>query len=367
MKLGILGTRGIPNHYGGFEQFAEYLATGMVLRGHEVWVYNSHLHPYKEKVYKGANIIHRFDAEHRMGTAGQFIYDLNCILDARKRKFDILLQLGYTSSSIWAKLLPHKPTLTVTNMDGLEWKRSKYSRKVQTFLEYAESWAVNSSDHLVADSIGIQDYLKLKYEADSTYIAYGAELPQHFDRAVCDTYNVEPERYDMLIARMEPENNIEIILNGVAESKDDTPFLVVGGLTTTFGQQMREQFSDEPRIRFLGAIYDTPRLDQLRHFSRIYFHGHSVGGTNPSLLEAMASGAFICAHKNDFNRYILGDNAVYFMTYEDVAVHRETFKADSSTLGQMKAANRDKIARDFTHEKIISQYESLFLSLLNKT
>src|SRR5690606_21575776 len=101
LKLGILGTRGIPNRYGGFEQCAQFLAEGLVNRGHRVWVYNSHNHEYRQKTWKGVDIIHRFDPEYQIGTAGQFLYDWSCIEDARKRDFDILLHLGYTSNSIW--------------------------------------------------------------------------------------------------------------------------------------------------------------------------------------------------------------------------------------------------------------------------
>src|SRR5689334_4059993 len=135
MKIAIIGTRGIPNRYGGFEQITEFLSEGLVKQNHSVYVYNSHTHPYQEKTWKGVHIIHCYDPEHRLGTAGQFIYDLNCILDARKRDFDILLFLGYTSSSVWQIFFPRK-SIIVSNMDGLEWKRSKYSRPVQRFLMY---------------------------------------------------------------------------------------------------------------------------------------------------------------------------------------------------------------------------------------
>ena len=124
MKIAIIGTRGIPNHYGGFEQCAQYLALGLVKRGFEVIVYNSHDHPYQEKEWNGVQIVHCYDPEDKLGTVGQFIYDLICILDIRKRKCDVILQLGYTSSSVWGWLLPKKVVVT-TNMDGLEWKRTK--------------------------------------------------------------------------------------------------------------------------------------------------------------------------------------------------------------------------------------------------
>ena len=129
MKIAILGTRGIPNNYGGFEQFAEYLSVGLVDKGHNVFVYNSHNHIFKESIYKGVNIIHCFDPEYLIGTSGQFLYDLNCIINCRKSNFDIILQLGYTSSSIWNGIMPKNSSL-VTNMDGIEWKRSKFSNKV---------------------------------------------------------------------------------------------------------------------------------------------------------------------------------------------------------------------------------------------
>src|SRR4030095_13620718 len=130
MRIAILGSRGIPNQYGGFEQFASHAAPALANKGHEVYAYNSSTHPYKEKTWNNVNIIHCFDPEEKIGTAGQFIYDFNCILDSRKRNYDVILQLGYTSNSIWSFLYPQKPVL-VTNMDGMEWKRSKYSGKVQ--------------------------------------------------------------------------------------------------------------------------------------------------------------------------------------------------------------------------------------------
>src|SRR5580698_626056 len=127
MRIAILGTRGIPNQYGGFERLAEQLSCRLAEKGNEVFVYNSHNHFYKQKKWNDVNIIHCYDPEYISGTCGQFIYDLNCILDARKKKFDVLLILGYTSSSVWHKLLPANSTI-IYNMDGLEWKRAKYSK-----------------------------------------------------------------------------------------------------------------------------------------------------------------------------------------------------------------------------------------------
>ncbi len=319
MNIAIIGTRGIPNDYGGFEQFAEHLAVGIAEMGNQVTVYNSHKHPYQVKVYKGVNIVHCFDPEFLIGTAGQFIYDLNCILDTRKKGFDVILQLGYTSSSVWAGFLPRKGTRIITNMDGLEWKRTKYSSPVQKFLCYAEELAVKHSDFLIADSIGIQEYIKEKYQKNSTYIPYGAEPFDQPNQSIINKYNLVHYEYNMLIARLEPENSIEIILNGHILSGTSTPFLVIGKHDTKFGKYLKEKFKNSKDIIFAGGIYNINDLNNLRYFSNLYFHGHTVGGTNPSLLEAMASNGLICAHNNIFNRSILENEAFYFNTAEDVS------------------------------------------------
>lgn len=357
MKIAILGTRGIPNHYGGFEQFAEYFSVYLAEKGHEVYVYNSHSHPYKEKTFKGVNIIHCYDPEHKVGTAGQFVYDLNCIIDSRKRNFDIILQLGYTSNSVWYRLLPRRP-LIITNMDGLEWKRTKYSRKVQKMLKYAEKLAVDSSDVLIADSKGIQSYLKEKYNKDSTYIAYGATVFNNPDEAVLKEYSLVKEQYNMLIARLEPENSIEVILDGAAKASANIPFLVIGSYKNAYGARLKEKYAKHPHIKFMGALYNLEHLNSLRWFSGLYFHGHTVGGTNPSLLEAMASGALIIANDNTFNKSILEENAFYFSNSDEVAQLIATVKK-SDNLHRI-SNNISVIQKDFSWDTINGKYLSLF-------
>lgn len=359
MKIGILGTRGIPNHYGGFEQFAEYLAKYLVRKGHEVIVYNSHLHPYQEKVWKGVQLVHKFDPEDRIGTAGQFIYDLNCILDSRSRNFDILLQLGYTSSSIWGKLLPKSSTI-ITNMDGLEWKRTKYSPKVKRFLLWAEKLGVKYSDYLISDSVGIQKYLLEKYKVKSTFIPYGSHNVENYSLDIIKRYKVDAYQYSMLIARLEPENSIEIILDGVKRINHATPFLVVGKHNTKYGEYLKTKYSGESSIKFLGGIYDIEELNSLRYFSKVYFHGHTVGGTNPSLLEAMGSGALICANDNIFNKSILGEDALYFSNSNDVlkVLSLDKIESRKETINN----NYKKIEENYNWDKIVTEYEQLFFT-----
>lgn len=360
MKIAILGTRGIPNHYGGFEQFAEYLSIGLVERGHDITVYNSHSHPYQESEFHGVKVRHIYDPENRIGTAGQFVYDLLSILDTRKQNYDIILQLGYTSSSVFFNLHPSK-SIIVTNMDGLEWKRTKYSKKVQNFLHLAESLAVNKSDYLISDSIGIQQYLNNKYAKDSTYIPYGSSVIAENTPSVCNEYGVEQYDYDMLIARLEPENSIEVILDGVAHSKTGRKFLVIGKHETKYGEYLKSKFNNSKNIIFVGGIYDKGKLDSLRYFSNLYFHGHTVGGTNPSLLEAMGSRALICANDNEFNTTILGKDAVYFKTSYDITTALDTIRKNDYT--EFLENNIDKITNIYSWNNIIDNYESLFLHI----
>ncbi len=361
MNIAIIGTRGIPNHYGGFEQFAQYLSLGLVKRGHRVTVYNSKNHPYQQSDWNGVKIIHCYDPEEKCGTAGQFIYDLNCIRNTRKHNYDIILQLGYTSSSIWGWLLPFHKSVITTNMDGLEWKRSKYSKPVQRFLLHAERTAVKYSHHLISDSLGIKRYLKLKYNRTTTYIPYGADLVTNPSEDILLKYDLEPNGYNMLVARLEPENNIEMVLDGHVLSKSQLPFLIIGNHNAQYGDYLQKRYHDHPSIRFIGGLYDIQILNSLRYYSQLYFHGHSVGGTNPSLLEAMSSYALICAHQNIFNRSILEKHAFYFSTHEEVAQLILNIKKEDHR--NFIEINARKIQNRFSWETVIEQYLEHFRAI----
>ncbi|WP_298222193.1 DUF1972 domain-containing protein [Flavobacterium sp.] len=355
MKIAILGTRGIPNYHGGFEQFAEFFSIFLQQKGIDAYVYCSSIHPYKENTYKNVKRIVCKDYEDKIGTAGQFLYDLNCILDARKRHFDVILQLGYTSSSIWSFLFP-KNAIIVTNMDGLEWKRTKYNAMVQRFLMHAEKWAVNHSDYLISDSIGIQEYISKKYNKASKFIAYGADLFNSPDVTKIQSIVTTPYSYDLLIARMEPENNVETIIKGYLLKKGSRKLLLVGNHNgTKFGQYLYQQYNAHDSIVFLGSIYDMEALNNLRYYSNLYFHGHSVGGTNPSLLEAMACDCCMVAHDNIFNKSILGQDAFYFSDEHQLAEYLSLDKKQEAIALKIEN-NRNKIRNQYDWEVINTAY-----------
>jgi glycosyltransferase involved in cell wall biosynthesis len=354
LHIGIIGSRGIPNRYGGFEQLATYLAAGLVERGFRVTVYNPHHHPYTEAMYKGASIVKKKDPERFFGTAGQFIYDFNCIRDARRRDFDVLLFLGYTSSSVWRRWFPQKAAI-VCNMDGLEWKRTKYKPWQQRFLRYAERLAVRHSDYLISDAPAIQQYLLDSFGAVSRYIAYGAAQYADASATTVEALGLQAGQYLMLMARMEPENHIEMVADGIVQSGYTGHLFIVGSTSNRYGSYLRKRYAADTRIRFAGPVYDPLLLHALKQHCQLYFHGHSVGGTNPSLLEAMASGACIAAHDNEFNRGVLGERALYFSSVAEVRGIAEQLP-QCATREVMIKANLEIVAERYQWPQIIDQY-----------
>ena len=366
MRIGIIGSRGVPNNYGGFGQLAQYLAEDLVKRGHEVIVYNSHNHDFQESMWKGVQIVHCYDPEYKYGSFGQFIYDLNCIKDTRKRKLDVILQLGYTSSSIWFFLLPKK-VMVATNMDGLEWKRSKYNWAVQQFLKVAEWLAAKTSDYLIADSIIIAQHLKKRFGKKSALIAYGAIPFTDPNVEVLKPFGLEPFGFDLIIARMEPENNIESILKAYQSPKNKRILVVIGNIDgTKHGKKWKHKYTSG-NIRFLGTIFDIEILNNLRFYSAFYFHGHSVGGTNPSLLEAMAAKAFIIAHDNAFNRAVLEEDAHYFTDESSI----EKLLEGSSSLMEKREVfttrNLKKVSEQYTWPMIVDKYENILQKIVGSS
>lgn len=362
MKIAILGTRGIPNNYGGPEANAEFMAPIFLRMGHEVTVYSPDEHPYRGSEWNGIRIRRVFNQESRLGIWGTLAYDYLCLRDAARGEFDILLELGYVPVAIFYPLFRRRRGRLVTNMDGLEWKRSKWSYLLQRFAELTERLGARHSDALIADNEAIREYLQRKYGRDSTFIPYGAKPVHAPDASRLGEWHVAPGGYHMLIARMEPENNIEMALEGYRRSGDARPFLVVGRTTTRHGRDLVARYGRAPGVRFLEAIYDYDALSALRGHAAWYFHGHSVGGTNPSLVEAIATHALVAAHDNPFNRSVLGENALYFADADDVA---RIIATDPAPLrARFVARNLEKAARVYNWESVAAQHVALFERVL---
>ena len=374
MKIAFISTRGIPNNYGGFEQFAEYISVGLAKRGHDVTVYSPKFHPYKDDSYKGVRIKHIYSPETWMGSSvGSFFYDFSSLKDALKNEdFDIVYEAGYTSiipAYIWFNVKKRKRPIFTTNMDGLENKRSKFSPMVRRFLDWEERMAVKYSHYLIADNMGIHDYYKEKYGKESKFLAYGADIHDDFNKDYLKEFGLKPEEYYILIARLEPENNIVMAIEGYLHSKENgrRSLIVVGKTNTPHGKELVAKYGNEKSVRFVGGIYDFKKLDSVRHFSRAYFHGHSVGGTNPSLLEAMAAGCFVLAHDNIFNRAVLKENALYYPSAETVTEYLNNMDDIADKYKKAyTSANIEVIRNEYSWEHLVDEHEKYFYRLLEQ-
>ncbi len=374
MKIAFISTRGIPNDYGGFEQFAEYISVGLAARGHEVVVYSPHFHPYKENSYKGVRIKHIYSPENWMGNSvGSFFYDFASLKDAlKKEKFDIIYEAGYTSivpAYIWFNVKNIKYPIFTTNMDGLEYKRTKFNKWVQKFVFWEERMTVKHSHYLIADNMGIQDYYKEKYGKESKFLAYGADIHNNYQSDYLKEYNLTPNEYFLLIARLEPENNIVMAIEGYLASQENgkRPLIIVGKTNTPHGKELVAKYGNEKSIKFVGGIYDFDKINSIRHYSFAYFHGHSVGGTNPSLLEAMASDCFILANDNIFNKAVLGNNAIYYQSAKVItSLLNRIDELANLHKNKFVKQNLEVIKTEYSWEKLVDEHEKYFQWILNQ-
>lgn len=367
MKIAFISTRGVPNNYGGLEEFAEHVSVSLVKRGHEVIVYCPHFHPYLKEVFHGVRIKKKYSPEKNLGTAANFIYDFLSFTDAIKNEScDVVLVCGYTTAAVSFLLYPFGRSKIITNIDGLEWQRVKYSPMIQRLTRWFEKIAVQKSHAVISDNAGIEEYVWRVYNKSSFFIPYAAHPLQLPDEKVLQQFGLEKFKYHLLIGRLEPENNIEMLLDGVEQSSSEIKTYVFAGLNTKFAKYISDKHHNSRKIVFKGWVSGQETLNQLRHFSRIYFHGHSVGGTNPSLLEAMAGGAFISAHNNVFNKNVLGNDALYFSSASEVKNIIDGFDTLSAQGELFRKNNLQKIISFYNWTNITDLYEKMFFSVTGK-
>lgn len=318
MKLAILGTRGIPAQYGGFETFAERLATSLTRRGVTVTVFCPASFPKSDARHLGITL--KYVKSFYLGSLSETIWDARCLWLAR-RDYDVVYMLGVGAG--FAAWIPRMYGATVwVNPDGLEWKRKKWSWLQRVYLAAAETMSVLFATRIIADADAMAEYLRKRYHGlrKVSTIAYGADVLARKPRQeLLAEWNLKPEGYYLVVCRLEPENSILEIVEGFEQSKSQKELVILGNIekSNSYVQTLLRHKSD--RIRFLGTIYDRVELGSLRFYACAYLHGHSVGGTNPSLLEAMACSNLVIAHDNPFNREVLGDCGLYWSTREEVA------------------------------------------------
>ncbi|MFM8565746.1 MAG: glycosyltransferase family 4 protein [Bacteroidota bacterium] len=350
-RISITGSRGIPNRYGGYEELVDHLARGLALVGWRVDVATSSTHPVTEWSHPGVRRRVHWDPEPWMGSAGQFIYDLLSLRDTAWERPDVHLTLGTTSSAPWLalKFLRGSAPLAV-HLDGLEWMRGKYRPAVQRYLKWAERTAAASADLLVADHPEMARYA-LRYAKPCAEIAYGVDDPLPAGE-LDPSLGLQPGGYALIIARLVPENHVLIAAKALSPVAQ---VVVVGPFENAEGRALQHL----PNVHLLGGQFDAGLLDSLRAQCGLYLHGHSAGGTNPGLLQAMAAGCAIAAHDNAFNRGILGDSAHYF-TAEDAGEQLAQAWAQRATFTRNHRATLD---RGYRWPVIVNQYDTALKGL----
>lgn len=335
MRIGLLGTRGIPNRYGGFEEFAEQVCKYWADAGHEVFVYCEK--DLTKEVFEYNNVKQVFIKTSSFSAIAQIYYDYCCTKDALKRDLDVIYHAGYATSVLSNILLKSKlDGRLVYNMDGLEWKRSKFNRITRALTKKLEKAAAKSGAKLVSDNKGIQKYLITEYGSRSTLIEYGADIID-VDVKIFKGY---PEVFDLVIARFEPENHIEEIVKVYEKNKDKT-LVLVSNKNTNLYRKLFRRIENAENIIFNGPIYNKEELAYLKIHCRYYIHGHSVGGTNPSLVEALAAGCNILVHDNEFNK--------------DVVSHYAHFWSDENALEKLIPINLQRLTSKESQKKYCAE------------
>jgi len=357
MRLAILGARGIPAHYGGFETFAEQLAVRLVERGHEVTVFCEAAVGGNEE-YKGVKLRHVPTRD--LGPLVAVVYDAACLWHARS-SFDVIYMLGYGSSALcW---LPRIwGTKVWINMDGLEWARGKWGRIARWYLRLSEAMAMWTPDRIIADAAAIKENLQSRYRRlpPCDVIPYGCEIVSEARAEDLNSFGLEPGSYYLVVCRFEPENLIREIVEGFLESNTQARLVLVGDHTrkSAYVEALGKYKSD--RLLFTGTVYDAARIHALRYFCRAYLHGHSVGGTNPSLLEAMGCGNVVIANDNPFNREVLGGSGLFFSSARGVKDCIESVDGGAADVAEMKGNVVERVKQFYTWDRITDYYCELF-------
>lgn len=350
-RVYISGSRGIPNRYGGYEELVDHLARGLSAKGWRVDVATSSTHPVTEWSHPGIRRRTHRDPEPWMGSAGQFLYDLLSIRDAASQLPDAHLSLGTTSSAPWLAIKPLRGRAPLAlHLDGLEWMRGKYGPAVQRYLKWAERSAAGAADLLLADHPEMARYAA-RYPKPCSEIAYGVDDPKPA-LELDPSLNLQPGEYALVIARLVPENHVRIAAEALSSL---APVVVVGPFDNPEGRALQKL----PNVHLLGGQFDAVLLDSLRAHCGLYIHGHSAGGTNPSLLQAMAAGCAIAAHDNAFNRGILGDSAHYFTAK---GAH-EALATAWTQRGTLPRDHRATLDREYRWPVVVAQYDTALKGL----
>jgi len=355
----ILGTHGVPANYGGFETAAENIARYLVAHGWRVIVYcqTDHDGPTYEDAWNGIERVNI--SVPNLGWLGTAKFDLLSILHAVKHR-DVCLTFGYNTGAFnILQRLHHVPN--VINMDGIEWSRRRWGLFRQAILYVNERFAALLGNELIADHPELNTYLRTRAPARKiTTITYGAHRVEDAPAGRVLELGLKPGQYLTLIARPIPENSILELVSGFSAKRRGVRLAVLGsydGSTDPYQRSVVHAASDE--VVFLGAIYDPATVQALRYHAIGYLHGHTVGGTNPSLVEALAAGNPVIAHDNKYNTWVADNAGIYFRTAADVEIRIDELLADSELARKLSHNAVARYNSEFAWDRVAGQYEVL--------
>ncbi|VTS46254.1 rhamnosyltransferase [Streptococcus mitis] len=383
----IIGSKGIPAKYGGFETFVEKLTEYQKDSNIQYYVACMRENSAKSGItedrfeHNGA-ICFNVDVPN-IGPARAIAYDIaavNKAIELAKENKDeapifyiLACRIGPFISRIKRKIRAIGGTLLV-NPDGHEWLRAKWSMPVRKYWKLSEQLMVKHADLLVCDSKNIEQYIQedyKQYQPETTYIAYGTDTaPSNLkaeDTKVRNWYQekgINENGYYLVVGRFVPENNYETMIREFIKSKSKKDFVLITNVEQNkFYDQLLQDtgFDKDPRVKFVGTVYDQELLKYIRENAFAYFHGHEVGGTNPSLLEALASTKLNLLLDVGFNREVGEDGAIYWKKDELASVIEEVEEFDQATIADLDFNSSKRILSAFTWEKIVSNYEEVFI------
>ena len=364
LHVAMVGTRGVPAHYGGFETAVEEIGRRLVERGHQVTVYcraasGDEGAAARPTSYLGMQL--RYLPSVKTRSLETLSHSGLATLDILRRARPDVVLLFNAANSVLVPLLRRRRTPVATHVDGLEWQREKWGWLGRHYYRVAESLAVRWSDALIADAAGIADYHREEFGAEAYQIAYGAPvlLDAGYDRV--REIGFERHKYHLVVARFERENHVDLAIRGFLRSGTSMPLVVVGTAPYAGSHVARIHAlaRRNDRVTLLGGVWDQDLLDELYANALTYVHGHSVGGTNPSLLRAMGAGVATLCFDKSFNRDVTGEHGRSFRTAADLARLLEAAESDPAGTVARGRMLQQRAATVYTWHAVADEYERL--------
>jgi glycosyltransferase involved in cell wall biosynthesis len=365
MRIALLGTRGIPANYGGFETFAEELSCRLVQRGHDVTVYcRSHYVDRDLKEYNGVHLTVLPTVRHKY--LDTVIHTFLSAVSASTKRFDVVL-ICNAANSPFIPILTWTGTPAAINVDGLERKRKKWNWLGRAYYRLAERSSVWLASEVVTDARAIQEYYLSEYKKPSTMIAYGAEVERQMAPEVVANYSVQPEKYFLYVSRLEPENNALMVIEAFRNVRTDLKLVIVGDApyATEYKKQLKELAADDERIIFTGFVFGSD-YKTLQQNAYAYIHATEVGGTHPALIEAMGFGNCVLCLSTPENDEVAGDAAIFFKNADELAAELQQISDDPSSVEAYRQKGRERARSNYSWDAVTDEYEKLFESLARK-